>query len=271
MECTKPHKIWRAIGGKLKGEIMKNPYMLGGVTLPSEYATALRDWRRERDFRKDRIDNAREDGMTEEEIAINPNLPLPRGWWEYAVDPRMDGAPTSENSDAPGKLDRASDLNTDALVLTPWWAEQEAGMDTRAIIEYQQMLKSEIDNFGSWVGYYADEAWTPDIYIRTSMADYVPNMFNIFMDEDGDRLDPSKTAGFWSRTGQTLGQGVAGYAIAGGMIFVGLMFAPKAVERTSEMVEKVVTGTFETLFGIQEEYTKSRMRRRQIKEAITGD
>lgn len=244
---------------------------LAGVTLPSEYATALRDWRRERTFRKEQIKNAREEGMTEEEIATSPNILQPRGWWEYAVDPRGDGAPTSNNSSAPGKLDRASDLNTDSLVLTDWWSEQSVGMDTRAILEYQQMLKSEIDGVGNWIGYYADEAWTPDIYVRTSMADYVPNMFNIFMDDDGDRLDPAKTDGFWARTGQTLGQGVAGYLIMGGMVYIGLQFAPKAVERTAEMVEQVVTGAFETLFGIQEQYSMSRMRRKEAKEAIRGE
>ena len=249
---------------------MRRP--MSGVTLSSEYATALRDWRRERERRSDSIKQAREEGMDETDIMADPNLPSPRGWWEYAVDPRGDGAPTSENSNAPGKLDRQSNLNTDSLVLTDWWDDQEPGMDTRAILSYQQMLKSEIDNVGDWFGYYLDEAWTPDIYVRTSMADYVPNMFNIFMDDDGDRLDPSKTEGFFKRTGQTLGQGIVGYGIVGGLFYVGVTrFMPKATDGIMEIVEKVVGGTFETIFNIREEFVKSNKRVKEAKEAITGD
>lgn len=249
---------------------MRRP--MSGVTLSSEYATALRDWRRERKRRQSSIVSARKEGMSETEIMADPNLPSPRGWWEYAVDPRGDGAPTSENSDAPGMLDRTSNLNTDSLILTDWWNNEEPGMDTRAILEYQQMLKSEIDSVGDFFGYYFDEAITPDIYIRTSMADYVPNMFNIFMDDDGDRLDPSKTQGFFKRTGQTLGQGIVGYGIVGGLFYVGVTrFAPKATEGIMEMVEKVVGGTFETIFNIREEFVKSNRRVREAKEAISGD
>ena len=247
---------------------------LAGVTLSSEYATALRDWRREREFRSKQLKEAQDDPeKTDEQIA---SMPYPRGWWEYAVDPRADGAPTSPNSNAPGMLDRSSDLNTDSLILANWWDDDTPGMDTRDILAYQQMLKSEMykgdwkSDIGDWFGYYTDEAWTPDIYIRTSMADYVPNMFNIFMDDDGDRLDPSKTENGWLRTGQTLGQGLVGYGLGGGLIFLGLYFAPKAVENISEMTEQVVTGVFETLFSIREKAAESRLRRRQAKEAITG-
>lgn len=245
---------------------------MGGVTLSSEYATALRDWRRERERRQDSINNARNEGVDESDIMADPNLPSPRGWWEYAVDPRGDGAPVDANSDAPGKLDRSSNLNTDSLVITNWWNDQEAGMDTRAILEYQQMLKSEIDNVGDFVGYYLDEAWTPDIYVRTSMADYVPNMFNIFMDDDGDCLDPSKTDGLFRRTGQTLGQGLVGYGLVGGIFYVGVTrFLPKATNGIMEIFEKVVSGGVETLFAVREEFVKSNKRIKEAKEAITGD
>ena len=64
---------------------MRRP--MSGVTLSSEYATALRDWRRERERRSDSIKQAREEGMNETDIMADPNLPSPRGWWEYAVDP----------------------------------------------------------------------------------------------------------------------------------------------------------------------------------------
>tara|TARA_B100000686_G_scaffold349098_1_gene441681 strand:- start:971 stop:1732 length:762 start_codon:yes stop_codon:yes gene_type:complete len=250
---------------------MKNTKPLGGVTLSPEFATALRDWRREREFRQDRINQAREEGIGEEEISISPDLPDPRGWWEYAVDPRGDGAPTDPNSNAPGSLDRTSDLNTDSLVLQNWWDDDSPGMDVRQIIQYQQMLKSEMykgdwkSDIGDWFGYYTDEAWTPDIYVRTSMADYVPNMFNIFMDEDGDRLDPARTDGFWKRTGQTLGQGTAGYALMLGGGWVFLKFAPAFVEGGMEMLERVIGGSMEILFKFRSKWAAESMAVKALK------
>jgi hypothetical protein len=249
---------------------------LRGVTLPADYAIALRDWRREKKFRKERIGKAEDEGMLAEEIAASQELPPPRGWWEYAVDPAGDGAPVAPDGTedwrvGPGGLDRANDLNTDSLVLTDWWDGGTAGMQTREILQYQSMLKSEIDGVGNWLGYYADEAWTPDIYIRTSMADYVPNPFNIFMDTDGDRLDPSNTENAWLRTGQTLAQGTIGYLVMGGMIYVGLQFAPKVVDKSMEVLESIVTGLVEIPLDVFGKIASQRLRMREAKEAITGD
>jgi hypothetical protein len=244
---------------------------LRGVTLPADYAIALRDWRRERKFRKERIEKAETEGMLAEEIAASANLPPPRGWWEYAVDPAGDGAPTSPDSNAHGQLDRTSDLNTDSLVLTDWWDDETAGMQTREILQYQTMLKSEIDGWKNWVGYYADEAWTPDIYIRTSMADYVPNPFNIFMALGGDRLDPSTTENPYIRTVQTLGQGVGGYIIMGGMVYLGLMFAPTVVDKSMEILESVAVGLVEIPLDMIGKVSSQRLRMKEAKQAITGD
>lgn len=241
---------------------------MGGVTLSSQYATSLRDWRREREFRQEAIDNARKDGVDEQEILT---MPAPRGWWEYAVDPRADGAPTSPNSNELGQLDRSSNLNTDALILQPWWDEASVGHDTQSIMEYQQMLKSEINNIPSALSYYLDEAWTPDIYVRTSMADYVPNLFNIFLNSDGDRLDPSKTEGVFKRTGQTFIQGSVGLGAMGLAGFLALKIMPSVVDSTMEIFEKVVKGTVETTVGALSTLRQEGLRHKMAKKAITGD
>lgn len=241
---------------------------MGGVTLSSQYATSLRDWRREREFRQDAIDISRKDGATEEEILA---MPKPRGWWEYAVDPRADGAPTSPNSNELGQLDRSSPLNTDALILQPWWDEASVGHDTQSIMEYQQMLKSEIDNIPSALSYYLDEAWTPDIYVRTSMADYVPSLFNIFTNSDGDRLDPAKTENLFKRTGQTFIQGSVGLGAMGLAGFLALKMMPSVVDSTMEIFEKVVKGTVETTVGALSTLRQEGLRHKMAKKAITGD
>jgi len=241
---------------------------MGGVTLSPEYATSLRDWKRERKSREEAIKGARKEGMTEEEIL---SMPSPRGWWEYAIDPRSDGAPTSRNSDAPGQLDRSSNKNTDALVLQPWWDEASVGHDTQKIVQYQQMMKSDISNIPSALQYYLDDALTPDIFVRTSMADYIPSMFNIFTDSNGDRLDPSKQEKLWKRTGQTLFQGGTGLVVMGGVTLGALKLMPKATDAVMETAESVIEGGIEIVMGVLTTIRTGLMRSQEAKEAITGD
>ena len=63
-----------------------------------------------------------------------------------------------------------------------------------------------------------------------------------------------------------------GYGIVGGLFYLGVTrFAPKATAGIMEIVEKVVGGTFETVFNIREEFVKSNQRVREAKEAISGD
>ena len=215
---------------------------LAGVTLPSQYAISLMDWRRERDYRKDAIKDA--GGPVD---AIEAGLPNPRGWWEYSIDPRGDGAPTSDDSNSPGQLDPSSPLNTDALVLQPWWDSSQSGRNEKMIMQYQQMMRSEIDNWKDIPGIidYTLESISPDVYVPTTMADYVPNLFNIFQDEHGNRDDPTNYDGFWARTGATAGQGIIGLLFLGGAAFGVAMISPKLVERGLEVVEQGVVGSME--------------------------
>ena len=215
---------------------------LAGVTLPSKYAIAIMDWRRERDLRKSAIKDA--GGPMD---ALEAGLPNPRGWWEYSLDPRGDGAPTSANSNSPGQLDADSPLNTDALVLQQWWDSSQSGRNEKMILQYQQMMRSEIDNWKDIPGIidYTLESISPDVYVPTTMADYVPNLFNIFQDEHGNRDDPTNYDGFWKRTGATAGQGIVGLVFLGGAAFGLTMISPKLVERGLEVVEQGVVGSLE--------------------------
>lgn len=215
---------------------------LAGVTLPSQYAISLMDWRRERDYRKDAIKDA-----GGEVAAVELGLPSPRGWWEYSLDPRGDGAPTSASSTSPGKLDPSSPQNTDALVLQNWWDSSQSGRNEKMILQYQQMMRSEIDNWKDIPGIinYTLESISPDVYVPTTMADYVPNIFNIFQDEHGNRDDPTNYGGFWPRTGVTAAQGVVGLGMMAGAAFVFLQFAPRVTERTLEVAEQGIVGTME--------------------------
>ena len=215
---------------------------LAGVTLPSQYAISLMDWRREREFRKDAIKDA-----GGEVAALELGLPSPRGWWEYSIDPRGDGAPTSANSNAPGQLDPSSPQNTDALVLQPWWDSSQSGRNEKMILQYQQMMRSEIDSWKDIPGIinYTLESFSPDVYVPTTMADYVPNIFNIFQDADGNRDDPTNYEGFWSRLGVTAGQGVVGLAITGAAGFVFIQFAPQVTKKTLDIAEQGIIGTLE--------------------------
>jgi hypothetical protein len=228
---------------------MANRPPLGGVTLSQEYGLALRKWRDEKDARAKAQDEFSSLSAEEQQIIGQPLAP--RSWWEYAVDPAGDGAPTDVNSDAPGRLDRSNQLNADALVLADWWSEGEAGWNGAAIRQYQLSaepsegyIKAFLDSPSRGINAMSERVF-PDIYIRTSMADYVPNPFNIFMEPDGTRMDPSRTAGFWKRTGQTLGQGAVGYGLMVGAVFVGLKFAPQFVDFGMESLEKVIGGTAE--------------------------
>jgi hypothetical protein len=200
------------------------------------------DWRRERDQRKAAIKDA--GGPM---AALEAGIPDPRGWWAYALDPRGDGAPTSAQSGEAGKLDRSSPLNTDSHVLQDWWDTTQSGRNEKQIMEYMQMMRSEIDDWKDIPGIinYGLESFSPDIYVPTSMADYVPNIFNIFTDEHGNRDDPTNYGGFWARTGVTAGQGVVGLGLTAGAAFLFLMFAPKVTERTLEVAEQGIVGTLE--------------------------
>lgn len=215
---------------------------LGGVTLPSDYSIALMDWRRERDLRTAAIKDA--GGPME---ALEAGLPDPRGWWQYAIDPRGDGAPTSSQSQEPGNLDPSSPLNTDALVLQNWWDTAQSGRNEKQIMQYMQMMRGEIDDWKDLPGIinYGLESFSPDIYVPTTMADYVPNMFNIFQDEHGNRDDPTNYGGFWARTGVTAGQGIIGYGLIGVTLFGITLISPKIVERGMEVAEQIVVGTLE--------------------------
>jgi hypothetical protein len=215
---------------------------LGGVTLPVDYSIALMDWRRERDQRKAAVKDA--GGPIK---ALEAGLPDPRGWWKYAIDPRGDGAPTSNQSTEIGKLDSASPQNTDSLVLTNWWDIAQAGRNEKQIMQYMQMMRSEIDDWKDMPAIinYGMESFSPDIYVPTTMADYVPNMFNIFQDEHGNRDDPTNYGGFWKRTGVTAGQGIIGYGLIGATLFGITLISPKVVERGMEVTEQIIVGTLE--------------------------
>ena len=131
-------------------------------------------------------------------------MPQVRGWTEYALDPREDGAVTQPGSNAPMGLAVNHPQNTDALVLRDWWEDSGTpGQEAEDIVLY----KGEIKGTGGpsksayYTDYLLDEAVSPDIYIKTGMADYVPNMFNLFVDENGHRMDPAyiKGTGFSGR------------------------------------------------------------------------
>lgn len=216
---------------------------LAGITLPNEYQLALREWSIETKERK-------------KAIKENPDdlaLPSPRGFYAFSLDPRGDGAPTSTRSDAPGKLDVNSDLNSDALVLQDWWQSHEPGRNERMIQQYLLMKREDLAAAEGFVDStlalvdYSLETISPDAYVKTAMSDYVPNPFNVFMNKDGNRTDPSDQENFWLRTGQVLGMGAVGYGLMGVTGYFFIKKSPFFVERGMEVIETVVVGSFEIL------------------------
>jgi len=94
---------------------------------------------------------------------------------------------------------------------------------------------------------YGVETIAPSAFVKTSMGDYVPNMFNIFTNRDGSRLDPTNIESFWGRTGANLGTGVVGYLLIGGGIYLGIKFGPTAIDGASKVTGKAIKGTFGAL------------------------
>ena len=99
-----------------------------------------------------------------------------------------------------------------------------------------------------YTDYLLDEAVSPDIYIKTGMADYVPNMFNLFVDENGYRMDPAyiKGTGFWpttKRAGMNLIQGGAGLLLVG---FVGVFI----IKRFGVGIREAGVGAIDTAGGV---------------------
>lgn len=216
---------------------------LAGITLPNEYQLALREWSAETKERKKAI----------KDDPNNLALPSPRGFYAYSLDPRGDGAPTNPRSDAPGKLDVNSDLNSDALVLQNWWQSHEPGRNERMIQQYLLMKREDLAAAEGFVDStlalvdYSLETISPDAYVKTAMSDYVPNPFNVFMNKDGNRTDPSDEDNFWLRTGQVVGMGAVGYGLMGLTGYFLIKKSPFFVERGMEVVETIVVGSFEIL------------------------
>jgi len=211
----------------------QNKKGLSGYTLSSDYALAMLDWRDEKKRRQDALDDLSPlpDETSQEFVNRRNAMPHPRGWTEYALDPRNDGAPVEDGSNAPMGLARNDQLNTDSLVLKDWWQDAGTpGQEAEDILLYKGEIKARTGgptNVEYYTDYLLDEAITPDTYIRTGMADYVPNMFNLFVDENGYRIDPAyiKGTGFWpttKRAGLNLVQGGVGFAMLGVLgLFVG--------------------------------------------------
>ena len=206
------------------------PKGLGGYTLSSEYALAMIDWRDEKRRRQEAINKLvpAEDETGQAFQDRKMTMPQVRGWSEYALDPREDGAPVMDGSNAPMGLAENHQLNTDSLVLKDWWSDSGTpGQEAEDILLYKGEIKARTGGptkAAFWTNYVMDEMVTPDIHIKTGMADYVPNMFNLFVDEHGYRMDPAyiKGTGFWpttKRAGMGLIQGGAGFLLVG---FIGV-------------------------------------------------
>jgi len=198
------------------------PPMLAGMTLPLEYQAALQDWRYE----------SRERRRALEENPSDLSLPMARGFFSYAQDPNADGD------------------DSDSLFLEPWWGDSVPGRNQSMLNTYSMSLRDEVnlDN-GFYEGArsavkYGVETIAPSAFVKTSMGDYVPNMFNIFTNRDGSRLDPTNIESFWGGTGANLGTGVVGYLLIGGGIYLGIKFGPTAIDGASKVTGKAIKGTF---------------------------
>ena len=202
-------------------EEMRPP--LAGLTLPMEYQSALQNWHAESRERK-------------RAIKAKPNdesLPLARGFFSYASDPDADGD------------------DRDSLLLEPWWDSAQAGRNEKMLNLYKLQLRDQVYNAEGVgehlkaIATYGLESIAPTPYVKTTMSDYIPSQFNIFMDADGNRTDPSKQTSAIKRTGTVLLQGVTGYALIGGTAFVGLMFMPKIINWSLESAESFSVGVLE--------------------------
>lgn len=230
------------------------PGGLGGYTLSSEYALAMIDWRDEKRRRQEAINQLvpMEDETGAEFQERRMLMPQIRGWSEYALDPREDGAIIGKGSNAPMGLDRNHQLNTDSLVLKDWWTDSGTpGQEAEDILLYKGEVKARTGGptkGAFYTDYLLDEAITPDIHIKTGMADYVPNMFNLFVDENGYRMDPAyiKGTGFWptaKRAGMNLVQGGVGLLLVG---FLGVMI----IKRGGIGIREAGVGVIDTAGGI---------------------
>ena len=106
------------------------------------------DWRDEKKRRQEAIAQLKPlDNETSQEFAERrAAMPQVRGWTEYALDPREDGAVTQPGSNAPMGLAVNHPQNTDALVLRDWWEDsgtpgQEEAED---IVLYKEKSKQEL-------------------------------------------------------------------------------------------------------------------------------
>jgi len=194
--------------------------MLAGLTLPLEYQSALQSWQSESRERK---------------LALKSDdtQPLARGFFAYASDPNADGD------------------DSDSLLLEDWWGNAEPGrnqqmMDMYGLSQRENIYLADglVDKAVAAVK-YGLEVIAPSSYVKTTMADYIPNPVNIFMDVDGKRIDPIGETSFLKRTGIVLGQGLVGYAIMGAGVLAVLSVTPKITERTFEIVEQAAVGTLE--------------------------
>tara|TARA_B100000925_G_scaffold274100_1_gene239311 strand:- start:4670 stop:5476 length:807 start_codon:yes stop_codon:yes gene_type:complete len=230
------------------------PQGLSGYTLSSEYALAMIDWRDEKKRRQEAIAQLKPlDGETSLEFSERrAAMPQVRGWTEYALDPREDGAVTQPGSNAPMGLALNHPQNTDALVLKDWWQDSGTpGQEAEDIVLYKGEIKARTGGPSQseyYTDYLMDEAVSPDIYIRTGMADYVPNLFNLFTDENGYRMDPAyiKGTGFWpttKRAGMNLIQGGAGLLLFG---FVGVFI----LKRFGVGIRETGVGAIDTMGGV---------------------
>ena len=155
-------------------------------------------WQNETEARQDALSNAELiSGETDSAFLMRVDaMPQPRSWLEFAIDPNEDGAPKDPSANAPGMLDPTDPLNADSLLLNPKWAKMIPGQDFDSLYFYKQAQKGRTD----WLNSISEEIF-PSTVSRTSAADYMPGLWNIFSQKDGSRYEAHEVDNFWVRTG----------------------------------------------------------------------
>lgn len=196
-------------------------------------------WQNETEARQDALSNAELiSGETDSAFLMRVDaMPQPRSWLEFAVDPNEDGAPKDPSANAPGMLDPTDPLNADSLLLNPGWAKMIPGQDFDSLYFYKQAQKGRTD----WLNSISEEIF-PSTVSRTSAADYMPGLWNIFSQKDGSRYEAHEVDNFWVRTGFN--------ALAGTW---NLVYVPLGIIAVSFAVRKSLPNLFAAAADIPDE------------------
>jgi len=207
---------------------------LSGFTMSPFWTIHYRDWLEEVKFRRESLQDATAAGDD------TSGLNQPRTWSAFTTNP--DDNPSS----------------ADSLRNQGWWNERtRPGFDSEYVGAWLEHTRA---TEGDW-GYFKERAlMTP--WVRTTMADYIPDMFNVWESQDGTRIRSTDLTKDWAadtqdggaavatRAGWNILQGVSGFgmgalgiiAIGAALGLFGYFKGPEGIGQLAEVPGQVIKG-----------------------------